>query len=84
MMSQLVFMFFCLLIAKGWTITTSHLDQAIVLQGRFEIALHLRKQVSMVVMIILYLSLFIWDFVGRDPASTIYFWDSAVGAWQLM
>jgi len=34
---------------------------------------------AILAMFILYLALFIWDYVGRDPASVVYFFDSAVG-----
>jgi len=67
MMAQLMFMFLCILISKGWTITTNHLGQALAVKA------------TMLAMCVLYLALFIWDYVGRDPASTIYFYDSAVG-----
>lgn len=33
----------------------------------------------MVVVLIFYIALFAWDYAGRDPASTMYFYDSAVG-----
>jgi len=67
MLSQLVFMFLCILISKGWTITTNHLAQSLAIKS------------VMLVLLVLYIALFIWDYVGRDPASTIYFWDSPVG-----
>jgi len=67
MLSQLMFMFLCILISKGWTITTNHLGQPLLVKG------------TILIMFILYLALFIWDYVGRDPASTIYFFDSIVG-----
>jgi len=60
-------MFVCILIAKGWTITTNHLDQPNIIKG------------IMILILVLYVALFIYDYVGRDPASTMYFYDSAVG-----
>jgi len=67
MASQLLLMFLCLLVAKGWAITTTYLTDKIVLL------------IVMAIYFIAYLVLFIWDNVGRDPASTLYFYDSIPG-----
>jgi len=67
MTSQILLMFLCILVAKGWAITSSlltHKQALIIILGFFLIS---------------YLSLFIWDNAGRDPASTIYFYDSVPG-----
>jgi len=64
---QLVLMFLCILIAKGWAITTTLLSDRNLLI------------VVMSLVLLANLALFIWDIVGRDPASTLYFYDSIPG-----
>jgi len=67
MASQVVLMFQCILIAKGWAITTSYLSEkyiVLVVMGLFVIA---------------YLALFIWDKAAPNPESTLYFYDSIPG-----
>jgi len=67
MLCQVMMMFMCILVSKGWTITTNYLTD----------------KVAILVVTLLYfishLSLFIWDYVGRDPADTLYFYDSWPG-----
>lgn len=57
------------LIAKGWAVTTTQLEK--------------RDRIGIIVMVALlalgYLILFIWDYAGMDPASTLYFFESAPG-----
>jgi len=65
--AQLILMFLCILIAKGWAITTSVLTNKNLLV------------VIMAFVMLSYLVLFIWDNAGRDPASTLYFYDSYPG-----
>jgi len=67
MTSQLFLMFLCILIAKGWAITTNYLSQ---------------KNIILIVMslfVIGFLILFIWSNFGIDPALTIYFYESPPG-----
>lgn len=64
---QVMMMFMCILVAKGWTITTNYLTDKIAIL------------VVTCLYFISHLSLFIWDYVGRDPASTLYFYDSIPG-----
>jgi len=67
MASEIVLMFLCILVAKGWAITTSYLnDKHIIL-------------IVNAVMVLGYLALFIWDRVGNNPATTLYFYDSIPG-----
>jgi len=67
MAAQVVLMFQCILIAKGWAITTSYLtDKYIVL-------------VVMGLFILAYLALFIWDKAVPNPASVLYFYESVPG-----
>jgi len=63
----IVLMFLSILIAKGWAITSNYLTQRNIII------------VVLANLVIAYLALFIWDVVGRDPASTIYFYDSVPG-----
>jgi len=65
--SNLLLMFFCILVAKGWAITSNYLSQ---------------KNIVLIVMslfILGYLFLFIWDNFARDPALTLYFYESVPG-----
>lgn len=60
-------MFLCILIAKGWAITTSYLTE---------------KHIILIVnalLVLAYLALFVWDRVATDPASTLYFYDTIPG-----
>jgi len=65
--AQLLLMFICVLISKGWVITTSVLTDKNMIM------------VTMGFVLLSYLALFIWDNAGRDPASTLYFFDSIPG-----
>jgi len=67
MIAQILMMFLCILIAKGWAITTNYLTEKFLIIG------------VIVIYFIAHLSLFIWDNVGNDPASTLYFYDSIPG-----
>lgn len=67
MASTVVLMFLLILLAKGWAITTSYLAHKNVLI------------VVLALFILAYLALFIWDYAGRDPASTLYFYESWPG-----
>jgi len=67
MCAQIMMMFMCILVAKGWAITTNYLTDKVAI-----ITVTL-------IFFIAHLSLFIWDNVGRDPASTLYFYDSIPG-----
>jgi hypothetical protein len=65
--SNLLLMFFCILVAKGWAITSHYLSQ---------------KNIVFIIMslfILSYLFLFIWDNFARDPALTLYFYESVPG-----
>jgi hypothetical protein len=65
--AELVLMFMLILVAKGWAITTNYLtDRNLIL-------------LSMCALLLSYLALFIWDNAGRDPASTLYFYESVPG-----
>lgn len=67
MASQITLMFQCILLAKGWAITTSYLtDKYIVL-------------LVMALFILSYLALFIWDKAVPNPASVLYFYESIPG-----
>lgn len=65
--AQIIFILLVVLIAKGWCISKTSIDnKLIVLAG-------------LGVLVILYLSMFIWAHVGLDPASTLYIYQSAPG-----
>jgi len=67
MVSQLTFMFLLVLLAKGWAITKSEVDDKkflVIMVSAFLLA---------------YITMFIWQNVGRDPASTLYVYESAPG-----
>jgi len=67
MISNLLLMFFCILVAKGWAITSTYLSQ---------------KNIVLIVMSVFtlgYLVLFFWDTFARDPALTLYFYESVPG-----
>jgi len=66
--SNLILMFVCILVAKGWAITSHYLSQ---------------KNIVLIVMglfILGYIVLFIWDTFARDAALTLYFYESVPGA----
>jgi len=65
--AQILIMFICILVGKGWTITTNYLNDKLVIIA------------VTVLYFVAHLSLMIWDYVGRDPASTLYFYDSVPG-----
>jgi len=67
MITQIVLMFLCILVAKGWAITTSYLTDRNILI------------VTMSLLLLSYLSLFIWDNANSDPAAVLYFYDSVPG-----
>jgi len=67
MAAVLLLMLLLLLIAKGWAITSNYLTDKNFLV------------VVISLFLLAYIALFIWDNVGRDPASTIYFYDSVPG-----
>jgi hypothetical protein len=67
MASNLLLMFLCILIAKGWAITTNYLSQ---------------RNIVLIVMSLFalgFIILFIWDNFARDPASVYYFYESPPG-----
>eukprot|EP01120_Amphizonella_sp_Union-15-10_P017391 TRINITY_DN963_c0_g1_i1.p1 TRINITY_DN963_c0_g1~~TRINITY_DN963_c0_g1_i1.p1 ORF type:complete len:434 (-),score=47.48 TRINITY_DN963_c0_g1_i1:78-1379(-) len=67
MSAIITFTFLLILISKGWAITSNILTDKNLL-------------IVLVMLFLLgYIGLFIWDIVGRDPASTIYFYDSIPG-----
>jgi len=65
--SNLLLMFLCILVAKGWAITTQYLSQK-----NFVL-------IFMSLFILFYIFLFIWDNFARDPALTLYFYESVPG-----
>ena len=67
MASQLVFILMLLLLAKGWAISKTQITDQKILTAGF------------CVFLLCYISMFIWENVGRDPASTIYVYESAPG-----
>jgi len=65
--AQVVFIFLIVLIAKGWCISKTRLDdRRVVLIGVGVLGLA-------------YLALFIWEMAGVDPASTLYIYQSPPG-----
>jgi len=67
LVAQLVFILLLILVAKGWTITKSRIeDRTIVLAGLGALSAA-------------YLALFIWEHVGLNPASTKYIYQSPPG-----
>jgi hypothetical protein len=67
LMAQVVFIFLLVLIAKGWCISKTRLDdRKVVLIG-------------IAVLALAYLALFIWENAGVDPASTLYIYQSPPG-----
>jgi len=67
MVSQLIFMLLLVLLAKGWAISNREVSQKTVLIGMISVVLFS------------YITMFIWDNVARDPASTLYIYESAPG-----
>jgi len=67
MAAQLVFMFLLILIAKGFAITKNDITD--------------KRPLLILISIFLlsYLTMFIWENVGRNPASTLYIYESAPG-----
>jgi len=65
--SQVVFIFLLLLIAKGWCISKTRLDDRLVVL------------IGVGVLALAYLALFIWENVGVDPGSTLYIYQSPPG-----
>jgi hypothetical protein len=67
MAAQLVFMLLLILIAKGFAITRSELTEKnrLLILGS--------------VFLLMYLTMFIWEKVGRNPASSLYIYESAPG-----
>ncbi len=65
--AQLTFVLLLIVLAKGWTISSVALEQ--------------KKAIFTVVgiFVILYFALLIWDVAARDPASTLYVYDSIPG-----
>lgn len=70
--AELMLIFMLILISKGWAITSNYLpDRNPIL-------------ISIAVLFISYMILFIWDKAGRDPASTLYFYESVPGVFLLV
>jgi len=67
MMFQILMMFLLCGMAKGWGISNNDLDHKLYLIG------------GVVIFAILYLSLYIWQLAGLNPALVIYYYDSAPG-----
>lgn len=64
---QLSFMFLLILFAKGYAISKQQLTEKLILAIVFSILL------------VLYVAMFIWDYVGRNPALTQYVYQSVPG-----
>eukprot|EP01121_Diplochlamys_sp_Union-15-3_P016403 TRINITY_DN5567_c0_g1_i1.p1 TRINITY_DN5567_c0_g1~~TRINITY_DN5567_c0_g1_i1.p1 ORF type:complete len:451 (-),score=44.13 TRINITY_DN5567_c0_g1_i1:20-1324(-) len=67
MMSILFLMLLLILLAKGWAVTSNTVTDKNLMM------------LIIVAFVLAYVALFIWDNVGRDPASTLYFYDSVPG-----
>jgi hypothetical protein len=65
--SQLTFMLLLILLAKGWAISKTQITHKLLLT------------VVVSAFLLTYISMFIWQNVGRDPASTLYVYESAPG-----
>jgi len=65
--AQLLFIFLLILIAKGWAISKNEITDKYIIIG------------TMAILSILYLSMFIWDQVGRSAASSVYIYDAGAG-----
>jgi len=64
---QVVFILLVILIAKGWCISKTQIDDRKIVLG------------GLGALIILYFSMFIWVHTGLDPASTLYVYQTAPG-----
>eukprot|EP01126_Amoeba_proteus_P003189 TRINITY_DN11050_c0_g2_i2.p1 TRINITY_DN11050_c0_g2~~TRINITY_DN11050_c0_g2_i2.p1 ORF type:complete len:363 (-),score=47.81 TRINITY_DN11050_c0_g2_i2:146-1234(-) len=67
MSAQLLMMMICILVSKGWTISTNVLFQANLIK------------LLLLLISVCYLFLILWNYIWRDPASTLYFYDSTPG-----
>lgn len=67
MISQVVLMFVLILVAMGWGITQHHV------QGKNLVV------VLVSALVLGYMTMFVWDNVSRNPASTLYIYESAAG-----
>jgi len=65
--ARICFIFLLILLAKGWTISTDDI------RHRWLVL------VALLVITIIYFSLVVWQFVGVDPASTLYIYASIPG-----
>lgn len=65
--SQLTFMLLLILLAKGWAISKTQISQKLILT------------IIVSAFLLMYISMFIWQNVGQDPASTLYVYESAPG-----
>mmetsp|Transcript_2168 Transcript_2168/g.2418 ORF Transcript_2168/g.2418 Transcript_2168/m.2418 type:complete len:438 (-) Transcript_2168:54-1367(-) len=72
MASVVILMFLTILLGKGWAITSSYLTHRMFMV------------VAIACLTVAHMTLFIWDVVGRDPASTSYFYDSVPGIFVLV
>lgn len=66
-LGRVTFILLVMLIAKGWTISSTVLTERPQLLG------------AVALLLLVYIILAIWDLAGRDPASTLYVYDSAPG-----
>eukprot|EP01126_Amoeba_proteus_P032453 TRINITY_DN3165_c0_g1_i2.p1 TRINITY_DN3165_c0_g1~~TRINITY_DN3165_c0_g1_i2.p1 ORF type:complete len:305 (-),score=33.42 TRINITY_DN3165_c0_g1_i2:130-1044(-) len=67
MFGELFLMYLCILISKGWSVTTNHISKP----NLFKILL--------VIISIFYFAFVLWGHVGADPADTVYFYQSSAG-----
>jgi len=65
--AQIAFMLLIILLAKGWCISKTSIDQPKAIL------------VGLGVVICAYLAMFIWENVGLDPASTLYVYETVPG-----
>ncbi|EGG21397.1 hypothetical protein DFA_01279 [Cavenderia fasciculata] len=65
--SQLTFILLLILLAKGWAISRVTIDEKKIILG------------VMGCLTVLYLIMFIWYKVGKDPASSVYMYDTVPG-----
>jgi hypothetical protein len=72
LIAQLLFIFLLILIAKGWAITKNEITDKPIIIG------------TMAILAIVYLAMFIWDQVGRSPASSVYIYDAGAGISMLV
>eukprot|EP00164_Ancoracysta_twista_P003191 GFYU01004255.1.p1 GENE.GFYU01004255.1~~GFYU01004255.1.p1 ORF type:complete len:432 (-),score=73.68 GFYU01004255.1:100-1395(-) len=65
--SQVMFVYLLLCVAMGWGVTVTHIADK-------------RTLVTTMIMLgLLYFTVFVWEFVARDPASTYYIYESLPG-----